>query len=215
MEIKNIDSKNYHKLNSMLFRKGFLYKNFNIKQIDCQNIQPTMEERERFLNVYNGYVKGDDGDSSQMGPEETRDFFMKNNAHQLHLGDKIYVKKGELKGIFGSIINFDDNGNQVVFKPHNLEGYDGDDLALEKEMVLKYFEIGDQCKIIDGRYVGETAMVVDVPKDDITTPSVKIDGQEERIIQLNVSNLQLITEKNRDNFQLLDGGDKGGSSHQK
>lgn len=55
-----------------------------------------------------------------MDAAETRRFIMKENLVHISLKDKIYIKDGELQGTYGIIMNFEDNGNQVVFKPLNL-----------------------------------------------------------------------------------------------
>jgi transcription elongation factor SPT5 len=36
----------------MIFRKGFLYKTFSIKQIDNENVKPTLDERTQFLDIF-------------------------------------------------------------------------------------------------------------------------------------------------------------------
>jgi hypothetical protein len=40
-------------MRGQLFRKGFIYKAFSLKQLDAGDVRPTIEEREQFLNIYN------------------------------------------------------------------------------------------------------------------------------------------------------------------
>jgi len=46
----------------------------------------------------------------------------------------------------------------VIFKPTNLDGFD-DNLQISQLHIVKYFEQGDQVRVIDGKYKGETGMV--------------------------------------------------------
>jgi len=41
--------KHFYQYKNNLFRKGFIYKPFSLKQIDSQNIRPSMDERQQFL----------------------------------------------------------------------------------------------------------------------------------------------------------------------
>lgn len=71
-----------------------------------------MEERDHFLEVFNSHVINDN-DSSDMDTEETRNFYKRDNGLELSIGDKIYVKEGELQKAFGKIVNFD--GTSIIF----------------------------------------------------------------------------------------------------
>ena len=96
----------------MLFRKGFLYKQFNLKQLEWSSqgqqatIAPTLDERKRFLEVYDRFRSKlhpeADGDSSD---DEESDRFVKllvqDFATEFNIGDKIVVVKGDLQGAQG------------------------------------------------------------------------------------------------------------------
>jgi len=41
-----LKGKMYHQIKTQYFRKGMIYKSFNIKQIDGNTVRPTVEERE-------------------------------------------------------------------------------------------------------------------------------------------------------------------------
>lgn len=53
-----------------------------------------MEEREQFLQIFDKNDQGDD--SSDVDAAETRRFIMKQDLSEIQIGDKIYVKEGEL-----------------------------------------------------------------------------------------------------------------------
>ena len=95
-----------------------------------------MDEREQFLAIFDKFNVGDD--SSDADAAETREFIRKKDLVEISIGDKIYVKEGELQGAIGQIMEFDDNGNQVIFRPTNLDGFE-ENLAMDKSMLVKYF----------------------------------------------------------------------------
>ena len=70
---------------------------------------------------------------------------------EMTIGEKIYVTSGELQQAHGLIVNFEDGGQVVNFKPTNIEGFD-DTITLDRSMVVKYFEQGDCVRVIDGKY---------------------------------------------------------------
>lgn len=97
-------------------------------------------------------------------------------------------------------MNFDDNGNQVIFKPTNLDGFD-ENLGIDKAFVVKYFEPGDNVKIIDGRYIGDTALVVKVD-EDVTMPMIRLDGTN-RELHLNTCHLKMMNDKEKDDIKTV------------
>ena len=97
-------------------------------------------------------------------------------------------------------MNFDDNGNQVIFKTTNLDGFD-ENLGIDKAFVVKYFEPGDNVKIIDGRYIGDTALVVKVD-EDVTMPMIRLDGTN-RELHLNTCHLKMMNDKEKDDIKTV------------
>jgi transcription elongation factor len=75
-----------------------------------------------------------------------------------------------------------------VFKPLNLEGFT-DNLDIERNLVVKYFEQGDPVRVVEGNYQGETGVVMNVDEDNIMMPIVKIDSTQ-RELAINTNNLK-------------------------
>ena len=93
-----------------------------------------------FLDTYNANVV-DGGDSSDENPDEARAFFKRDSTSEITVGDKIYITGGELQQVFGTVVNFEDGGATVVFKPANIEGFT-ENMNIERSLVVKYFENG-------------------------------------------------------------------------
>lgn len=159
-------TKHFYQWKNFIFRKGFLYKTFSIKQLETgQEIKPSLEERAQFLEIFeqnttnNVNINNQGQDSSEQETEETRQFFRSDKGHDLAKGDKIRVVHGELIGATGIVQHLE--GENVVFKPTNLEDFT-DNLSLQSTSVVKYFEVGDMVRIIQGKYNNETGIVVNV-----------------------------------------------------
>ena len=170
------------------YRKGFVYKPFKLKQIESQNVRPTPAERELFLSTFNMYSKNED-DSSENDVEWTRTFLKRDSGIDIGLGDKILVRDGELQGAKGPIVNFDDNGKTVMFKPNNLDGWD-DVLGIDRSSVVKYVDPGDSVKIVEGKYQGYTGLVMSIGENE-TMPIVRIDSTKQEH-QISTNHLKCI-----------------------
>jgi transcription elongation factor SPT5 len=151
------ESKDFIVYKKQTFRNGFTYKSFPIKQIQMDNVRPTIEEVQNFATYISKNVDKDDP-SEITGEELIKRTFLSANNSDINKGDKIRVIKGDLNGLYGSVITIE-NGD-VLFKP-NIEGFD-ENLKLSSDFVVKYFEPGDHIRIIDGKFKGETGIVVSI-----------------------------------------------------
>lgn len=76
-------------------------------------------------------------------------------------------------------------------------------MSIDKEFVVKYFQQGDQVKVIDGRYIGETAIVVKVNEhEDVSLPMIRLDSTN-RELHLNTSHLQILDEQEKDDLKTV------------
>ena len=83
---------------------------------------------------------------------------MTDAGSNLIVGDKVQVVEGDLQGTQGKIVELLDSGNIVVIKPTNIDF--GENCDLDKKQVKKYFEMGDSVRVINGKHVGETGIVM-------------------------------------------------------
>lgn len=82
----------------------------------------------------------------------------------------------------------------------NLDGFT-DNLSIERDMVVKYFEQGDVVRIVDGKYQGETGVITLVDEDNVTNPTVKIDTLQ-REIPINTNNLKGKKDTDKDDIKI-------------
>ncbi|XP_014204352.1 transcription elongation factor SPT5-like [Copidosoma floridanum] len=132
--------------------KGFLYKNFNTKSIVTDGVQPILQELEIFEdNLEN--VNLDTGlSSSQLsGP-----------VGNFSVGDNVIVTQGELLHLRGKILSLDD---KVIMLPDHEELKDP--IEFLPSEIKKYFNIGDHVKVLNGKYEGDTGLIVRIKNDHI------------------------------------------------
>lgn len=82
----------------------------------------------------------------------------------------------------------------INFIPIGVEGYTSE-LKLEVKNVVKYFEPGDHVRVIDGRYAGETGIVIssETNDKDVVFSNIAL-LQSHREIKVRASNLKIKTE---------------------
>jgi transcription elongation factor SPT5 len=85
---------------------------------------------------------------------------------QFSVGDRVVAVGGELNGLQGIVRKI--TKEAVSFHPTNNEVADilnNADLSLPPSQLRKYFQLSDHVKVTNGRYTGETGMVVEVPEN--------------------------------------------------
>lgn len=133
-----IFNKNMYYWNKQYFRKGFLYKYFNLKILDTENVVPPRSVLEKFLRPE------DDDEVLQQSSEDADDEIEKWNkmvAENLSLtkGDKIKVVSGDLKNLTGTVVSVT---KQIVkMQPDHKDIPQM--LDLDIKMIAKHFEPGD------------------------------------------------------------------------
>ncbi|KAL7154912.1 hypothetical protein ABFS83_03G036100 [Erythranthe nasuta] len=139
----------FYKIEGMMFKDGFLYKNFSLKSLRTQNVKPTFDELEKFRQ------SGETGDGdmsclSTLVANRKKGHFMK--------GDRVVVVKGDLQNLQGWVEKVEEDS--VHIKP-NEKGLPKT-LAISDKDLCKYFRTGNHVKVVSGASEGATGMVVSV-----------------------------------------------------
>ncbi|KAI3934246.1 hypothetical protein MKW98_009227 [Papaver atlanticum] len=122
------------------FKDGFLYKTVSKKSIEYQNIQPSLNELERF---------SESGMSTS--PESRR------KCHYMK-GDSVIVVKGDLINLSGRVEKVEE-GNLHI-KPNRKDLHTT--IVVHEKYVCKYFKVGDHVKVVSGGHEGKTGTVIKV-----------------------------------------------------
>ncbi|KAL6525005.1 hypothetical protein OROMI_030598 [Orobanche minor] len=139
----------FEKIEGMLFKDGFLYKNASLRSLSTQNVQPTFDELEKFRQPGEG-GEGDMSSLSTLFANRKKGHFMK--------GDRVIVVKGDLRNLKGWVEKVEED--TVHIKP-NEKGLPTT-LAISEKELCKYFEPGNHVKVVSGATEGATGMVVSV-----------------------------------------------------
>lgn len=132
----------YH-MNGNNFLDGFLLKTMSTKSLQTFNVNPSFAEIQLYQTGY------EDEDKSAVPASSRRIIYNK--------GDKLKIIKGDLKNLTGRV--FSSNDTTVTMVPDIIELSD-QKLEFSHGDVSKFFEQGDHVKVLSGRYIGLTGMVV-------------------------------------------------------
>ena len=144
--------------NGLSFRNGFLLKYVSLKSLQINDIQPTLEELDSFQNI----LHSSDSESNyyeqepKPNPQRKSQPNLQQNSVPLNKGDKVRVLKGELVNLIGTVVAI--SGQMITINPAIKEIKEHLNFpALE---LVKHFENGDHCKVISGRYSGESGLII-------------------------------------------------------
>jgi len=103
---------------NQLYYKGFLFKHFPFKQLDCspgikpsheeiQNFQQTLQKSGNSGSMMHEYASDDDENNVE---EAIRAALLQGGTTVYAKGDKISVNKGDLKGLKGTVVAIEEGG---------------------------------------------------------------------------------------------------------
>jgi len=143
--------------NRMYFRRGFLYKYFNIKTLITEGVVPPRE-------VLNKFLRPEDDDDSQPSdsedPDEQIEKWKKLAAENISLtkGDKIKVISGDLKNLTGHVVSVENSIVKMQPDHKDIPMM----LDMDIKMIAKHFEAGDHICVVEGEYQGEKGIITKI-----------------------------------------------------
>ena len=193
-------------------RKGYLYKNFVMNAIQAEGVKPTLTELEKF----------------EEAPEaisiELSSTSEKEESHNFANGDRVEVTEGELVNLQGTVIAID--GNKITIMPKHEDLKEA--LEFQSSELRKYFSQGDHVRVIEGRYEGDTGLIVRVQENmivlfsDVTLHELKVLPRDLQLcsdmatgvdslgqhqfgdmVQLDAQTVGVIVQIQKENFQVL------------
>lgn len=183
--------------NRQYFRYGLLYLDMPIKKlVKGKDVQPQIEEIEKWIAVEKAMRLAYDKDRDIMTPGEARrGLQLKISAATadfnvgLFKSDRVRVIKGEQKGLDGVILNLD--GDTAIIKSEDLP----EPLKVKRAYVVKTFNLGENVKVAAGKYAGESGAIVSVDNEFLTifTDSTR---KEIRVLSTHVADSLDITTEN-------------------
>ena len=145
--------------------KGFLIKNFPLHTVSADGVTPTISELEKF-------EENIDGPESNVAINKSR--ASKNDILSFAPGDQVEVCEGELINLQGTIVGMDGDSIRILPKHEALK----DEIPFKAHELRKYFSVGNHVKVLNGRFEGETGMIVGI---DGTKAIVLSDGTKDEV----------------------------------
>ncbi|CAF3585929.1 unnamed protein product [Adineta steineri] len=157
--------------------KGFLIKNFPLQAVSADGINPSISELDKFEETI-------DGPESNISINKSK--ASKNDLLSFAPGDQVEVCEGELINLQGTIVGIDGDSIRILPKHEALK----DEIPFKANELRKYFSVGNHVKVLNGRYEGETGMIVGI---DGIKAIVLSDGTKDEM-PVRTSDLQICKE---------------------
>ncbi|CAF4188371.1 unnamed protein product [Rotaria sp. Silwood2] len=129
--------------------KGFLIKNFPLHAVSADGITPSISELDKFEETI-------DGPESNVSINKRKT--SKNELLSFAPGDHVEVCEGELVNLQGTIVGIDGDSIRILPKHKTLK----DEIPFKAHELRKYFSVGNHVKVLNGRFEGETGMIVGI-----------------------------------------------------
>ena len=171
------DAEGFHFQNE-IYANGYLIKEFRVSAIDKANVNPTIDEITRFMGetaegtagAGHGGENGLPGSLTTGTGSGALDLNLIADAAKqqtvLQPGDYVEIFEGSQKGIIGTIDSI--SNNVVLLAPNEPSDLVGTKIEVLAHQVRKRFKNGDHVKVLRGKNVNESGLVLKV-KDDLVT----------------------------------------------
>ena len=154
--------KNLYLYKGQSFKNGLLYKKFNYKNLQFENVNPAIEEIHMFSQALN------DKDAKIYDSLVE----MNKKSYRFVKGDKVRVIQGDLKSLEGIVIKMAENNVTVRFK-------DLDELIdLVPSHLVKSYHIGDSVKVVAGKNAGKIGFILNI---DDNIARLKVDDLKNEV----------------------------------
>ncbi|KAG4306123.1 hypothetical protein PORY_000111 [Pneumocystis oryctolagi] len=139
------------------YENGYLMKDIKLTGIVVEGVNPTLEEITKFNS----------------GLEDNYNFDLTSLAQSIKTssaaptfqpGDHVEVLEGEQAGVHG-IVEAIHNGIITLYSEH--EGLKGEKIEIPSKGLKKKFKQGDNIKVINGKYKGDTGMIICIKDDQV------------------------------------------------
>ncbi|KAF3985643.1 hypothetical protein FT663_05216 [Candidozyma haemuli var. vulneris] len=144
--------------------EGFLMKDFKLQFIQTKDVQPKLEDLDRFQT---GQTEEDGLDlaavaASLKGKSQDND---PSNAFQP--GDKVEVRRGEQAKTVGKVLNVSLNEVSILVLDSGDGQFVNQELTVPATDLRKVFSSGDHVKVIDGVHSDESGLVIKIDGDSV------------------------------------------------
>jgi transcription elongation factor SPT5 len=141
------------------YHDGFIEKDFKISALILDDVNPTLDEITQFMR------KKDGESDAVVDLSVIAEASKKAAVTVLQPGDHIEVFEGEQSGLHGVVEEI--NGDVVTITAVGLD-IEGQKVEIPARSVRKRFKPGDHVKVMQGRNIDETGLVISVTDNVVT-----------------------------------------------
>ncbi|KZT59301.1 transcription elongation factor Spt5 [Calocera cornea HHB12733] len=142
------------------YENGYCIKDYKPSQLALEDVQPTLEE----ITKFSGPSASEDNVSNRMDLNVIREAAQRMATSVLQPGDNVEVFEGQQTGVYGILQSI--QGEDVFIKP-TLKDMD-DVIEVSAKSVRKRFQTGEHVKVMSGKNIDETGLVVTVEGNNVT-----------------------------------------------
>ncbi|CAH8527312.1 unnamed protein product [Schistosoma turkestanicum] len=135
---------------------GFLHKQFRINAVFTEGIRPTLAELERFHHTPDSLQIAAAAANAAANLTSTISTEIALN-HCFTPGDIVEVCEGDLKNLRGKIVSIESN-HRIIVQPNHSDLKEP--IPFTPVELRKFFNQGDHVKVLNGRHVNETGLVI-------------------------------------------------------
>jgi transcription elongation factor len=162
--------KSFYVWKEMMFRNGMLYHQFNTSKLVIENVSPMLEEVRKFqvdTTASNELLQTYDSDQDEWDllPDSTVLKTVCNDKQlKVQIGDRCKVQSGQFQNCKGIIqsINTETGIVQMI-----TEEKVPVPIKVHASLLLKFFEVGEQVRILQGLHSGQAGQVIDIVKPEL------------------------------------------------
>lgn len=206
--------------------EGFLMKDFKLQFIQTKDVQPKLEDLDRFQT---GNTDEDGLDLAAVAASLKGKSLEGDSSNAFQPGDKVEVRRGEQAKTVGKVLNVSLNEVQIIVLDSGDRQFVNQELTVPATDLRKVFASGDHVKVIDGVHTDETGLVIKIDGDSVvflsdqtkqdvrvfanylikatdsssTTDSVNSKYDIKDLVQLNASTVGVIVKSEKGLFELL------------
>ena len=185
-------------------REGYMVKQMIVGTtvVACTKATaPNLEELQEFRKKSSADVDGEgfgSNDNEQSLLDELSDLqrtFSSGQAkersnHGIAMGDTVKVVEGDLVGMIGKVVYIDDNTVKIDPKGYTDVDADLGEVEFLVDQVRKHLTVGTHVKVVDGRYVDETGVVLAVEVFEGESTAILLTDLTAKEVSVKVSHLQ-------------------------
>lgn len=150
------------------YNDGFLYKDFKLNFIQTKDVHPKLEELDRF-NSNNDDDGGEGGiDLAAIAASlksSKKDGSDSSSAFQPD--DKVEIRRGEQAKTIGKVLTTSLNEVTIIVTDSGDSQFVNQKLTVPANDLRKVFTAGDHVRIIEGKHIDETGLVIKIDGDSV------------------------------------------------